>query len=194
MDHNFIDLAHLIGSRKSSIFEDILELQMDTVADEEQMPLFGSLYTELEIIPPGIASELLTLAGECPYEKGPAVFYARAAFPDSIFTNNCEIMEEPVSGRLAAEQTIGGHETSTNARIKVYPNPARITFMVQLPEAEMTGKLQLFDVSGRKVLEQQLKSTLTEIGVASLANSVYFYCVHGENGLLDRGKIVIQQQ
>ena len=103
-------------------------------------------------------------------------------------------MEEPVEMRLEAPEVNSPEPFTVIQGASIYPNPAKDRFMVQLPEAEMTGKLQLFDVSGRKVLEQQLKSTLNEIGVASLADSVYFYCVHGENGLLDRGKIVIQQQ
>ena len=36
MDHYFIDLAQLIESGESSIFEDIFELQMDTFADEHR--------------------------------------------------------------------------------------------------------------------------------------------------------------
>ena len=75
---------------------------MDTVADEEQAVLFDSLYIELEIIPSAIKADLVELANECPYEKGPAVLYARSVFPDSVFINSCEVMEEPVEMRLAA--------------------------------------------------------------------------------------------
>jgi len=194
MDHNFIDLAHLIGSRKSSIFEDILELQMDTVADEEQMPLFGSLYTELEIIPPGIASELLTLAGECPYEKGPAVLYARSVFPDSVFINSCELMEEPVSMRLEAPEVNSPEPFTVIQGASIYPNPAKDRFMVQLPEGEIEGFLELFDLSGRKVFEQKLQNGLTEISSSSFAGAIYLYLVYSKQGLVDRGKIVLQKE
>jgi len=194
MDHNFIDLAHLIGSRKSSIFEDILELQMDTVADEEQMPLFGSLYTELEIIPPGIASELLTLAGECPYEKGQAVLYARSVFPDSVFINSCEVMEEPVEMRLASLEVKRQEQSATVPGAIIYPNPAKDRFIVRLTDGETEGMIMLFDLSGRKVFEQKLQNGLTEISSSSFAGAIYLYSVYNKTGIVDRGKIVLQKE
>ena len=192
MDHNFIDLAQLIGSRKSSIFEDIFELQMDTVADEEQAVLFDSLYIQLEIIPSAIKADLVELANECPYEKGPAVLWARAAFPDSTFINACEIIEERVSLRLAGTQY--EQTNRVTALVKIYPNPAKDRFMVELPSGTEAGQIEIFDLQGRVVFTQTLTSSVSQISFESFAGTMYIYSVRTDNGLVEHGRIFFQKE
>jgi len=194
IDHELIDLAHIIETRKSSIFEDIFELQMDTVADEEQAVLFDSLYIELEIIPSAIKADLVELANECPYEKGPAVLYARSVFPDSVFINSCEVMEEPVEMRLASLEVKRQEQSATVPGAIVYPNPAKDRFIVRLTDGETEGMIMLFDLSGRKVFEQKLQNGLTEISSSSFAGAIYLYSVYNKTGIVDRGKIVLQKE
>jgi len=66
--------------------------------------------------------------------------------------------------------------------------------MVQLPEGEIEGFLELFDLSGRKVFEQRLLNGLTEISSSSFAGAIYLYSIYSRTGFVARGKISLQKE
>lgn len=58
-----------------------------------------------------------------------------------------------------------------STRLAVYPNPARRSVSVTLPEAH--GTLSLFDATGRQMMQRQTTSTETTVDVHTLQQGVY---------------------
>ena len=77
---------------------------------------------------------------------------------------------------------------------KVFPNPSSTGFQFQIPGFKSNGetKLQLFDMTGREILEQDIFSETTSVK-SDFAAGVYLYQVkNGVGEILNKGKIVIQ--
>ncbi|MFM2269013.1 MAG: hypothetical protein RL757_2454 [Bacteroidota bacterium] len=86
-----------------------------------------------------------------------------------------------------------------NVPVSVFPNPAQDRVTFKLPPfggiEGGQGKLMLFDVSGRLVLQQSL-SPLWGVGgasidVSALPNSMYLYKIQFDNGAQAVGKLVV---
>lgn len=67
-------------------------------------------------------------------------------------------------------QSISTQKIAKNA-LKIYPNPANSNFI--LPEMAMDGKLAIFDIAGKEVLEIQKVNTLN-VDVSDLKTGIYF--------------------
>jgi len=75
--------------------------------------------------------------------------------------------------------------------IKIYPNPTAEFFTLELP-LNHHMKLELYDISGRKVMEQQIGGSVQEIDVRTLANGSYRIVLH-DSGLTFIGKIIVNR-
>jgi hypothetical protein len=75
--------------------------------------------------------------------------------------------------------------------IKIYPNPTAEFFTLELPQNHHM-KLELYDISGRKVMEQQLGGSVQEIDVRTLANGSY-RVVLNDSGLTFIGKLIVNR-
>ncbi|MEX0814032.1 MAG: T9SS type A sorting domain-containing protein [Chitinophagales bacterium] len=74
--------------------------------------------------------------------------------------------------------------------IKTYPNPAHTTWYIQ---NEMTGILELYSLSGKKVFSKQIQSGTEQINISQFAEGIYFYKISSENGeIMKSGKMVKQ--
>jgi hypothetical protein len=102
-----------------------------------------------------------------------------------------------VKKRNAAINQQGSTESSSNlAQFSIFPNPSNgnAAVVYQL-NGNQNANLQVFDVNGRLVKEQQL-STVTErqkLDVSHLNNGVYHFLVTLKGESLFNGKLVMTQ-
>ncbi len=79
--------------------------------------------------------------------------------------------------------------------VKVYPNPGRGVFTLQISNYEAARNvMEIYDVLGEKVYTGSVNSTTTEINISNQPAGVYFYRVFTQEGsLIGEGKIVVER-
>ncbi len=102
---------------------------------------------------------------------------------DSISANNICKYDAPV----------GIKEVNNNNLVEVYPNPSNgiINFNIQKPQNDNCGYIQLFDVTGRKVIQQPSHNGINIMEVAGLEKGIYIYKILG-TAPSSQGKIIIE--
>ncbi len=81
-------------------------------------------------------------------------------------------------------------------RIQVYPNPVSDLLHVDTG-GEVATKLELFDMTGRRVLEtpismQKESEGMIEVSLQHLKEGVYIYSIHADEGLMT-GKVLVKR-
>jgi gluconolactonase len=72
---------------------------------------------------------------------------------------------------------------------KLYPNPVKDKFTIELTALKEKTKLSIFNINGQEVMEQQITDIKTEIDVSNLPTGLYFLRLKNCN-LIETGKIV----
>jgi hypothetical protein len=67
----------------------------------------------------------------------------------------------------------GDGDLITSARINLFPNPANGVLNVSIDDLQNNATLQVYDVMGKMVLQQQTNKTITQMNIAKLAPGVY---------------------
>jgi Leucine-rich repeat (LRR) protein len=80
--------------------------------------------------------------------------------------------------------------TEENSNISVYPNPATAFFTFDLKNISESAMVELFDLQGKKVLEQKLSEN-KQISVSNLPKGLYMYKINN-GGKLYTGKIAVE--
>ena len=85
------------------------------------------------------------------------------------------------------------NEPKDNLNIRLFPNPVSGgSFQVELGSAETNPLFQLYDMNGRKMLEQKLTTVSTTLS-PTLSAGIYFYQIRNTiNNNMALGKLVIQ--
>ena len=86
--------------------------------------------------------------------------------------------------------TLSTEEVSESTFL-IYPNPTSEDVKITLSEQLSNPKLELFDISGRKVLSQNFKAS-DRIDVSKLAPAMYIYKIKDGTVLKKNGKIIKQ--
>lgn len=73
---------------------------------------------------------------------------------------------------------------------RVYPNPARDILMVEVTQNQ--GSISVFDVLGRKVFEQDVAGSITQIHVSDWMSGLYLVTLSGGDGDISTKKIIIE--
>jgi hypothetical protein len=74
-----------------------------------------------------------------------------------------------------------------SSHLKVYPNPVQEKLTVKLDNAVQKGfSIQLFDLYGKKLLQQTTRQQTLSIDVTQLVPGIYFLKVTSENQSLTR--------
>jgi len=83
-------------------------------------------------------------------------------------------------------------EASTSGEWRVFPNPVSDRLLLQRPTAD-SGRYRylLWNMAGLKVLEGVLEGTTESLNLQSLPAGMYWLELAGENGLLQRVKVLI---
>lgn len=65
----------------------------------------------------------------------------------------------------------------------IYPNPASSEIVLQLPKGLQNKKLQVtvYDVNGRKVLEEEINTNPQRVDIARLQSGAYLFILDSEN-------------
>jgi len=74
--------------------------------------------------------------------------------------------------------------------LKIYPNPAQKSFTIE-GNIQMPASIGLFDITGRKLLEQGLNTGHETISVSHLSKGIYIYRINTIDVNI-RGKLVIE--
>jgi len=76
--------------------------------------------------------------------------------------------------------------------VSIYPNPASTQLTIEFNyNLETSSAFILYDITGRKVLEQNLSKNSNKftLDISSLQNGVYFYKTSSDNSI--KGKLII---
>ena len=96
---------------------------------------------------------------------------------------------------LSYDFSVGETELPTmNQEISVYPNPANdyIIFHRQY-ETSSLGKLEIYDLTGKMMMQRTLDQTNQRIDISNLPEGLYFYKLKSDHSILHSGKIVISR-
>lgn len=66
-------------------------------------------------------------------------------------------------------------------RIRIYPNPANEILNIDTGKLSET-EIEIFDISGRLILQQNLTSNQAQINISSYSNGLYFVCLSNNKG------------
>ena len=79
-----------------------------------------------------------------------------------------------------------------NDFVRIYPNPATEYINIDIKGKLSYNKIRVFDTKGQKVMEQDLKSTKTQIYLTDFKSGVYIIELKGENGKMRRKIAIIK--
>ena len=77
------------------------------------------------------------------------------------------------------------------ANIQVYPNPVNIELTISIEDIKGIYMLNIYQISGKLIIEEKLNSSLSNIDVSSLENGIYFYEIISESGDRLTGKVSV---
>jgi hypothetical protein len=80
------------------------------------------------------------------------------------------------------------------AAVSVFPNPAHGKFILSVSSTRI-GEENLFILTnalGKSVKQISIKELMTECNISDLPAGIYFYQVNGENGIMAKGKVVVE--
>lgn len=101
----------------------------------------------------------------------------QSAIIGSFFNNFCSV-------------TTGVGNTSIENSISIFPNPFSNQLTFNLTDNEQTT-VSLYDCVGRQVLQHTFTNSTT-LNTDQLADGIYFYELHNDNGAVKNGKILKQ--
>lgn len=84
-------------------------------------------------------------------------------------------------------------ESYAEDALKVFPNPASQMITIRLPESQSAGKLGIFDIMGRQIMDlsgQNSGKDILQVNVNSLSNGIYFIVYKNVNGVYKQKMIV----
>jgi Secretion system C-terminal sorting domain len=136
--------------------------------------------------------EVLSIAAQCPYSGGDAVFKARAvaaSFDDALYDDKSICATQGVLWRVKPKAK--GNDAAKDFQVKVYPNPTKNLSTVFLEGTHSDLQLELHDVLGREIATQIIYSNATQTTVSFENNPVGLYILSLRNS---EGVIIHQQK
>ena len=132
--------------------------------------------------------QIKSIADQCPDDGGFAVFAARAWYrrfePMARWDGQGNCLEErPI---VASDKVIPA------LGMKVSPNPATNRLQVVFDAEPMPeSRFLMFDLTGKKVLDQPLNSSKSTFDITDLPPGLYFYGTKNRDNFTQKGKITI---
>ncbi len=83
-------------------------------------------------------------------------------------------------------------EVENHELLSLYPNPNDGTFNLSLQHS-LGGNFRVYDMHGRLVFQQLIKSNTTSIALPEINSGVYYYSFHSEEGKRASGKLVLSE-
>jgi len=81
-----------------------------------------------------------------------------------------------------------------NAKIVVFPNPSngQLNFTITNTNKEALFLVNIYDLSGRFLMQEKLNATTTSINMSNLSKGVYIYEVKSDAERIKTGKIILE--
>jgi rhamnogalacturonan endolyase len=89
------------------------------------------------------------------------------------------------------EKVNSGILLNTDARVKIYPNPAEDILYIQFPPDIQSAEMRLFNITGQKMMSKILDENNSGIQLPSLAGGLYITEVEAD-GIVYKNKILIR--
>lgn len=80
---------------------------------------------------------------------------------------------------------------SEYANVQISPNPFN-NFLFTYTQEKLPLTFELYDVLGKKILQQKITQSKERISISTLSPGIYLYTIKGEKGKVARGKIIKQ--
>ncbi len=151
-----------------------------------------SLSTDFIEYSPSQVYQLFSIAQQCPYAGGPAVYMARAIYHDI----NDEWEYDDISTCLAQGifRTTQSVEQLEMKKLVLKPNPASDKVEIQFnPEKNVEYGLEIFDNTGRYIKKITLPSDQPSyiLNISELYSGLYVVKLKANNSVIDRTKLLI---
>lgn len=121
----------------------------------------------------------------------PAVHWARGilfSFNGESFINDCEVYN---MGNSFANR-IKDSDLEKEREIEVFPNPTKEDFNVSLELGNNEdAKIIVYDVSGKELLNSELRNGLNSIETGQLESSMYYYHILVNGKIKKSDKLII---
>ncbi len=109
-------------------------------------------------------------------------------------TLNEDVLPTKIVGKaLIQGVTTETPELTNDTKIKIFPNPAYDHFVVETSSELKNGSIEVYNISGQRMLTQMLDNERTEISSANLSVGVYLVKILNDNQAVDQQKIMIRK-
>ena len=81
-------------------------------------------------------------------------------------------------------------ETLNDESFKVYPNPARETIMIEIPDNMEKAHLQIIDFSGKEIFKQTVLTNAFRLDVSRFSSGIYFIILRNDRQSLSKMLII----
>lgn len=138
---------------------------------------------------------LLSIATQCPYAGGNAVFKARGMY--ALIDDDMDYDDESICLNEGVVLRQASHSSSTPGVYEyasVYPNPANESVTISFEFGkDISGKIDIFNFLGQNVSSFSISANehFNNIDVKSLSSGVYTYTIQSSVGFIQKGKLVI---
>lgn len=92
-------------------------------------------------------------------------------------------------GATTANLTLGANEFALES-VKVYPNPSKEFFTIQLPETIGKAEVKVYDAVGKLIKQQQISTIENKIYTADLTSGSYFMILRSDYGNATRTIVI----
>lgn len=107
---------------------------------------------------------------------------------EGTYTYQCNVHSGTMIGTVIVDQLTGIDDYS-EAVIDIYPNPANdFIFIEGASNVEGTVRLAIFDITGKKVIEEPLMGQ-KRLDLSELKSGIYLYNLFADNELIQTGKL-----
>jgi hypothetical protein len=146
----------------------------------------------LLLITSGIQAQQTTLAtGSNNSGIGGSSSYSIGQIISSTITNSNGSVAQGVQQPYEFSITTGVNRSTINLELFVYPNPTTSILKLKVRNQQFESlSFQLFDMQGKLIENNKLKSTTTTINLEALPKSIYFLNVTDNNQLIKTFKII----
>ena len=118
-------------------------------------------------------------------DEGDITFYAATLAADGSGTGGDQVV---TTSEVVSPSTLSLEEYNRLA-FDFFPNPARDYVTIKLPDALSTGRVEVFDFSGKLVKASEINSIDKKLNLEALATGMYILRVTS-NGKTDFKKII----
>jgi hypothetical protein len=160
------------------------------------------IYVDAQLNTEGVFTEeqikaLKKIAGTCVEEGGKIVYVARGYLNDADrnevleYVKECEKVETPSVSSEVDVKALKSQTSQKKREVVLYPNPSNGLFVIELP-SDITGKMELFDLTGRLVKMTNLISGSNSVE-PNIPNGVYIAKIVTSDGDSKSTKLTINK-